>query len=391
MTLLLLSCNNKVLFWENGVDVAKRQCILMAEVLLDSANLLPRTSDRDEKLITCTPDWWTSGFFPGTLWYLYELSNDTIFRDYAREYMKRIENEQFTTSHHDLGFMMYCSYGNALRLDTVNGEYYKKILLQSANSLITRFDSNVGLIKSWDGMEDKWQYPVIIDNMMNLELLMWAYKETNDYKYKNIACSHADKTMNNHFRADFSSYHLVSYDKTNGEPESKVTVQGYSDSSSWARGQAWGVYGYTMMYRETGDKKYLLQAENIAKYIINHINLPSDKVPYWDFDDHKIPNTYRDASAAAIMASAFLELSQYVSRDFSEDCIKTATCQLKALSSEKYLAEIGKNANFILMHSVGNLPLNSEVDVPLTYADYYYIEALLRYKRICERVNLSEL
>lgn len=373
-------CINGVV--DKGIKVAEEQYVLMAESLIDTKDVLPRTTDKKGNIKTCLSKWWTSGFFPGTLWYLYELTADTIYRNYAEDFMKRIEKEQYTTSHHDVGFMMYCSYGNALRINPIDSSYYKKVLIQSANSLITRYDPYIGLIKSWDGHKDKWQYPVIIDNMMNLELLMWAYKETKDEKYKNIACSHADKTMVNHFRPDYSSYHLISYDKTTGKPEKKVTVQGYSDDSAWARGQAWGLYGYTMMYRETNDEKYLKQAESIANFIINHPNLPTDKVPYWDFNDPDIPNVYRDASAAAIMASALIELSQYVNEELSKKYLNIAKKQLQSLTSDHYLAEVGTNANFILKHSVGNLPSKSEIDVPLAYADYYYIEALLRYKNL---------
>lgn len=372
-------------FLSIGIETAQKQSISMAESLKNAPRLLPKTTDNKGNLITCSPKWWTSGFFSGSLWYIYELTGDSIYRSYAIKYMKRIEDEQYTTSHHDVGFMMYCSYGNALRLNPSDSTYYKKVLIQSANSLSSRFNSHIGLIKSWDGHDDKWQYPVIIDNMMNLELLMWAYKETKDEKYKNIACSHADKTMINHFRPDYSSYHLISYDKETGKPEKKITVQGYSDESAWSRGQAWGLYGYTMMYRKTNDTKYLEHAKNIAKFIMNHPNLPNDKVPYWDFNDPKIPNTYKDASAGAIMASAFLELSQYVNKKQAKEYIDIATTQLKTLTSKHYLAEIGSNGNFILKHSVGNLPSKSEIDVPLTYADYYYLEAILRYKSIKEK------
>ena len=379
-----IACNNKEYtntILNTSIERAKKQYISMAESLKDVPDILTRTTDNEGNLITSSPKWWTSGFFSGSLWYIYELTGDSKYRNYAIKYMKRIEEEQYTTSHHDVGFMMYCSYGNALRLNPSDSTYYKKVLVQSANSLISRFNSHIGLIKSWDGHDDKWQYPVIIDNMMNLELLMWAYKETRNEKYKNIACSHADKTMINHFRPDYSSYHLISYDKETGKPEKKITVQGYSDESAWSRGQAWGLYGYTMMYRETKDTKYLEHAKKIAKFIINHPNLPNDKIPYWDFNDPKIPNTYKDASAGAIMASAFLELSQFVNKKQAKEYIDIATTQLKSLTSEYYLAEIGSNGNFILKHSVGNLPSKSEIDVPLTYADYYYIEAILRYQR----------
>lgn len=259
--------------------------------------------------------------------------------------------------------------------------------MQGAESLSTRYHAGAGLIRSWDFNEDKWQYPVIIDNMMNLELLLWASKNSDSTKYKDIALKHADKTMKNHYRPDYSSYHVVSYDTITGGVEKKNTNQGYADESSWARGQAWGLYGYTMMYRETGIGRYLTMAENIANYLLSHKNMPADGIPYWDFDAPEIPNAERDASAAAIMASAFIELST-VTKDkkLSESCLRMAEKQLRTLSSDTYLAAPGTNAHFVLKHSVGNMPINAEVDVPLSYTDYYYVEALLRYKKWYDKV-----
>jgi hypothetical protein len=255
-------------------------------------------------------------------------------------------------------------------------------LLQGAESLSTRFRSATGLIRSWDWNKKVWNYPVIIDNMMNLELLEWASKHSDSTKYANIARSHADKTMEHHFRPDYSTWHVVSYDPATGLPEKKQTRQGYADESTWSRGQAWALYGYVMMYRESNDIRYLKQAENIAGFILNHPNLPKDKIPYWDFNAPDIPHAKKDASAGAIMASAFIELSQMTKGRKSKGYLSVAITQLLTLSSPEYLAEPGTNANFILKHSVGSLPENSEVDVPLTYADYYFLEALIRYKKI---------
>lgn len=257
---------------------------------------------------------------------------------------------------------------------------YKDVILQAAHSLSTRFVEKTGLIRSWNSEEGQI---VIIDNMMNLEMLMWAALNSDNPELKKMAMSHADRTMKEHFREDYSSYHLLYYDTETGKCLDKKTVQGYADESAWARGQAWGLYGYTMMYRMTKEERYLEQAENIAHFILSHPNLPKDMIPYWDFNAPNIPNEERDASAAAVMASAFIELSQYISdKDFSEKTLLAAEEIIKTLSSSEYFAEKGTNGNFILKHSVGFKGVNSEVDVPLTYADYYYIEALMRYKKM---------
>lgn len=366
-----------------GLDRAKEQSILMAEALKDKPGRLPKSTDKDGKLSTSDSRWWCSGFFPGVLWYVYEGTNEPELKEWARMYTARIEREKYTTNNHDVGFMLYCSFGNGLRLGGYDA--YKEVLLTGTESLSTRYKDNVGAIRSWDWNQKVWQYPVIIDNMMNLELMMWAAKESGNKRFAEMAKSHADKTMKNHFRNDYSCYHVVSYDTITGKPHKKQTWQGYADESAWARGQAWALYGYTMMYRETGEKRYLNHAKKVAEYIMNHPNLPEDKIPYWDFNAPQIPNEERDASAGALIASALIELSQYTKGDFSKKCLDVAETQVRALTSDAYLAEEGTNGNFILKHSVGAKPLKSEVDVPLTYADYYYVEALIRYKKLLEQ------
>jgi hypothetical protein len=278
--------------------------------------------------------------------------------------------------------MLYCSFGNGLRL--TREESYNEVLMTGAKSLSTRFRPEIGCIQSW-GSNSKWQYPVIIDNMMNLELLMWAFKNSNDSSFYKIAVTHADTTMKNHFRQDYSSYHVVSYDTITGRIEKKQTAQGFADESAWARGQVWGLYGYTMLYRETGLTRYLDQAVHIADFLINHPNMPEDLIPYWDFNAPEIPNEKRDASAAAIMASALIELSAYADQERSEKYLDIAEKQILILSTPEYRAGLGENGNFILKHSVGSIPGKSEVDVPLTYADYYYLEAMMRFRKLPEQ------
>lgn len=386
ISMMIVSCTPKTSEKEKQIkeidlllSKATEQAKLLAAYLINEKDKLPRTLDKDGNLVTAKSSWWTSGFFSGTLWYLYEATGDTILLNYAKEYTSRVENEQYNKGDHDVGFMLNCSFGNGYRL--TGDESYKKVLLTGAESLSTRFSEKTGVIRSWDWNVDVWQYPVIIDNMMNLELLEWASKNSDSTKYAMIAESHADVTMREHFREDYSCYHVVSYDPETGKPEIKQTRQGFADESAWARGEAWALYGYVMMYRESGEKRYLTQAENIAKFILDHPRLPKDGIPYWDFDAPDIPDAKRDASAAAIMASAFIELSTTTEADLSSKCLTIARKQLETLSSDEYFAQKGTNGNFILKHSVGSLPENSEVDVPLTYADYYYIEALLRYKK----------
>ena len=324
---------------------------------------------------------------PGSLWYLYEYNSSATLLDDARNYTARIEKEKNNNGTHDLGFMLYCSFGNGYRItgDTA----YRSIMLTGAESLATRFNQTVGCIQSW-GANRNWQYPVIVDNMMNLEFLFWASKASGDPKYYDICILHADKTIREHFRPDFSSYHVVSYDLVSGEAEKKNTHQGFSDESAWARGQAWGFYGFTVMYRETQHPKYLEQAKQIAGFLLNHPNLPEDKIPYWDFNAPGIPDAPRDASAGAIMASALIELSGYVDAALAKTYLDVAETQIRTLSSPEYFAEKGTNGNFILKHSVGSMPHKSEIDVPLTYTDYYYVEALLRYQSIIDHQSKNK-
>lgn len=359
-----------------------QQSLLMARSLADKPGLLPKTTDRFGNLETCKPDWWTSGFLPGQLWYLYEYSKNPELQKWAQEYTARVADQQYNRDSHDVGFMVYCSSGNGYRItgDTL----YKRAIYNAAHSLTTRFNEKTGCTRSWNSApwSSQWQFAVIIDNMMNLELLMKAAELFDEPRFSHVAVSHANTTLKNHYRPDYSCYHVVSYDTITGKPEKKQTAQGYADHSAWARGQAWGLYGYTMMYRFTRDTAYLNLASRIAGFLINHPHMPADYIPYWDFNAPNIPDTYRDASAAAIMCSALIELSEYVSGEMAKTLLSVAETQLRALSTPQYQNAPGNNGNFLLKHSVGHMPNNTEVDVPLTYADYYYVEALLRYRKL---------
>ncbi|MBK0384422.1 glycoside hydrolase family 88 protein [Pedobacter sp. SD-b] len=359
----------------------------------------PRTTAPDGTLKTTDLKDWTAGFWAGDLWQVYEYTKDPKWKEAATKWTVTLKDNQFNKGTHDLGFMMFCSYGNAYRL--TGDKSYRDILIQSAKSLSSRYNPITKCIESWDQRlswdgKTLWKYPVIIDNMMNLELLFWATKETGDSSYYKIAISHANATMKNHVRPDFSTYHVVNYDEKTGEVLDRQTCQGFADNSTWARGQAWAIYGFTIMYRETMDKKYLDLAQNLADFFLNNKSLPKDKIPLWDFnvnqEGYKPQWDYnrekysspipRDASAAAITSSALFELSTYLPKEKSLKYKNSAIEILRSLSSSVYLAIPDTNNNFLIKHSVGSLPHKAEIDVPLNYADYYYLESLLRYKKL---------
>ena len=335
----------------------------------------PRTVENGQFKMVVSRDW-TSGFFPSELWYFYDYTKDKKWLELAKKYTDDIKKEQFNTTTHDLGFMIFGPFGNGYR--SIKDEAYRPIIIQAAKSLSTRFNAKAGVIKSWDHNTDKWKYPVIIDNMMNLELLFEATKFTGDSSFYKIAVTHANTTMKNHFRPDYSSWHVIDYDIETGNVRNKLTAQGFSNESAWARGQAWAIYGYTLCYRYTKNPAYLAQAEGIARFILNSKITPADGIPYWDYNDPKIPNVSRDAAAAAITASALYELATYSKET---KAYKAAADKILAsLGTDNYTSKPGANYGFILEHSTGHRPAKSEIDVPINYADYYYIEALLRYK-----------
>lgn len=381
IAVFLVSCNGQskqtgeVAFSiDENIAFADNQYGLMLAMLEDSGKTLNPKSFINGKMKFIPPQEWTSGFFPGSLWYLYELTGDEKWIEPATIQTEALDTIQYFTNNHDVGFMIGCSYGNALRL--TGKEEYKEIIIQAARSLSTRFNPSTGVIQSWNANPKKdWEYPVIIDNMMNLELLFDATEYSGDSTFYNIAVSHADNTIKNHYRPDYSTWHVIDYNKTDGSVRHRNTHQGYNDESSWSRGQSWGVYGYVLCYRKTNNPAYLTQAERALEFIANHPNYPEDGIPYWDFDSPDIPNTYRDTSAASILASALYEISTYSSKmNYKEWADKI----MLSLNGPEYRAETGENGFFILKHAVGSLPHNSEVDVPLNYGDYYFLEALKR-------------
>lgn len=335
----------------------------------------PRSIDKDGNLVLVGPKDWCSGFFAGTLWQMYQYSHMQFWRENAVSNTWLIESAKWYKGTHDLGFMIGDSFGKAYQL--TGEQSYRDVMLQAARTLCTRYSPKVGCIRSWDHNADRWTFPVIIDNMMNLEILFEAYKLTGDKSFYDIAVSHANVTIKNHFRDDYSSYHVVDYDPVTGTVRSRVTHQGYSDDSFWSRGQGWALYGYTMCYRYTHDQRYLEQAKNIAKFLFSLNNMPEDGIFFWDMKDPSIPDAPRDASAAALVASAFYELQAYVGAELGKQYIAYADKIVNSLI-DHYQAPVGSNQGFLLLHSTGNKPANSEIDVPINYADYFYMEALRR-------------
>jgi unsaturated chondroitin disaccharide hydrolase len=363
------------LITENYALANSQYLYMMKQVPSDR---MPQSFDeKTNKLLSREITWWCTGFYPGTLLFIYEQTKDENIKSEALRTLKVIEPNQTYTENHDLGFMMYNSFGNAYRL--FKDEKYKQIIFRSAESLSTRYRPNMKSIQSWN----KNQYfncPVIIDNLMNLEMMNWVSQNGGDAKYQQIAITHTNTSMKEFYRPDYSSFHVVDFDEKTGKVLKKTTHQGAANTSAWSRGQAWGLYGFITMYRGTKNMVYLTHAKNIAKFYLNHPNLPADKIPYWDFDAGQQPLAKRDASAAAITASALMELAQYAKGAEKENYINSAVTMMESLSNDTYRAKPGENGGFILKHSVGALPLNSEVDVPLIYADYYFLEALKRYK-----------
>lgn len=336
--------------------------------------IYPRSIALDGSLWTSHYKWWCSGFYPGSLWYVYEYTGDEKFKELALKYQTGLEPLRFRTDDHDIGFQLMCSYGNCLRItsDTTCVD----ILVDGARSLASRFDPEVGCTRSWNFGE--WSFPVIIDNMMNMELLLKGTELCGDETLKDVALAHARTTMKNHFREDKSCYHLVDYNPETGEVVGKQTVQGYADDSAWARGQAWALYGYTMVYRFAKEQDLLDHAVAVTEYLLPR--LPEDGVPYWDYDSPLIPDDVRDASSASLMASGLIELSRYVDVEKAQRYLNVAEKILRSLASDEYLCAEGEDYGFLLKHSTGYKSKNSEVDVPLTYADYYFLEALMRWK-----------
>jgi hypothetical protein len=333
---------------------------------------------------------WVSGFYPGCLWYLYEdarkraLPEAEKLREIASRWTEGLRDQQFNTGHHDTGFMIFDSYGNGLRLTT--NPSYPGIIRQAAQSLASRYVPECGLIRSWGKMTDTNSQTVIIDNMMNLELLLWSSehggKTAGGGDLRKIAVSHADRVMDLFFRDDGSIYHVVDVNPRNGEVIRKRTRQGKGDGTCWSRGQAWTLYGFGTMYRHTRDPKYLKAAEKAADYYLEH--LPPDSVPPSDFQSTLTGLPFKDSSAAAVAASGLLQLSE-LEKDpvVARKYFKAAEKTLVSLTSPPYLA--GDDKPGLLDHGAyiyTEDPSNERTDECLIFGDYYLLEALLGYERL---------
>lgn len=358
-------------------DAVHTRIVQLLDYEVDSMSF-PRSYNMEQSAINKVPSSdWTSGFYPGSLWLIYNLTGEEAFRTRAEEWTQYIEREKWNNRTHDMGFKVYCSFGNGYEM--TDNEAYKSIILKSAETLSSRFNKNVGCIRSWDFNADIWEFPVIIDNMMNLELLFEATRLSGDSTYHDIAVTHANTTLEHHYRDDESSVHVVVFDTLTGAVLQTVTHQGYNDESSWARGQAWGIYGFTMSYRYTKNPMFLERAIASANFFIKNSDKRQDKIAYWDFNDPNIPESPRDVSASTILASALVELAGYSDQpsyiDYARGIINT-------LQSSEYVLSEEYKVPFILNHCTGNYPADDEIDVPLAYGDYYFLEAISRLQSI---------
>ncbi|HVF38413.1 MAG TPA: alginate lyase family protein [Gemmatimonadaceae bacterium] len=363
----------------HALDYAKAK-LMRSATALDPSRGFPRVTTVDGRWEQRPYNDWTSGFFAGMLWYMYHLERRDEWRMLAEKWTVGMEPAKMLRSTHDLGFMVYNSFGHGLTL--TGNPHYRQVVIDASRSLSTRYNPVVGAIKSWDtesrtDRRGTWKYPVIVDNLMNLEMLFHA-SQWGDRKWSDIALSHALKSAAAHVRGDGSTPHVALFDPITGKLERTVTWQGHSDTSAWARGQAWAIHGFTAAYGHTKRPELLSAAVRTANYFIAH--LPPDGVPYWDLLHPSIPGTERDASAAAIAASGLLDLARHT-RGAESARFKHAAQRMIAALSADYLTT-GTSSQAILQHSVGQRPQNVEIDVGIVYADYYFIEALLKLRGI---------
>ncbi|MBQ8674974.1 MAG: glycoside hydrolase family 88 protein [Bacteroidaceae bacterium] len=342
---------------------------------------------------------WCSGFWPGILWMDYSYSHSAEVLHAAKGYTEVLKPLAYQPIYdHDLGFIMIGSFGKGLTYSPMLS-IYRPILLAAADSLATLYNAKAGTLLSWPRhVKDYGGHNTIMDNMINLDLLFWAAANGGSPLLRQIAITHATTTMRHHFRPDGSSYHVAVYDTLSGQFLRGQTHQGYADSSMWSRGQSWAIYGYTMVYRWTRDPLFLQFAQRVADiYLLRLRQTSDDMIPLWDMDDPRGLQAPKDASAACVVASALIELSTYLDneRRLNSDgqpdtdnshhnngsahrYRQAAIDMLADLSTPRYQSR-DRNSAFLL-HSTGHHPAGSEIDASIIYADYYYLEALLRLK-----------
>jgi unsaturated chondroitin disaccharide hydrolase len=355
---------------EHGLQFAHKQLNSTVSEMGDSTNYPKRTNETGKWNII-KPYSWLAGFFPGCLWHMYRWTLDSTWKSLAEKWMVRLERQKNNIRDTDMGFLIFYSFGNGYRI--TQNETYKEVLLQAARSLAMRYNHIVKCMKSWGF----YTFPVIIDHMMVLELLFWASKNGGESELYDIAKNQALRTMKDHVRSDGSTYQIVDYDPTTGEIIEKATKQGYSTESTWSRGQAWGLYGFTMTYRYTEEPLFLETAQKIANYYIDH--LPEDYIPYWDFNAPNIPDEVKDVSAATVAAAGLLELVSFVAEGKDRRKYLNAACNTIGSLCSSYMTK-GTNRSGILLHACQSRPQDKDIDVSAINADYYFIEALMRYK-----------
>jgi unsaturated chondroitin disaccharide hydrolase len=367
--------------------VEKRLLAHAAQRLAEAADRLnphdgyPRSTGPDGRWQLGDADNWTSGFFAGSLWLMDEQTGDPVWRSRAERWTAGLESQKTRTDTHDLGFMIFDSFGWQYQL--THDPHARDVAVQAARSLATRFDPTVGAIKSWDVDPNDpetpgWRFPVIIDNLMNLQLLFWAAGQPDgDPAFAQLATRHALTSMRVHLRPDGSTAHVALFDPVTGAFQRQETWQGQSATSTWSRGQAWAIHGFTDAYRESRRPELLDAAQRAADWYL--ARLPADRVPYWDFEAPDIPRAPRDASAAAIAAAGLAELGRLTAEERGAGYRRAAQNILASLASS-YLT-LGTPNQAVLAHSVGFFRHDSEVDVGLVYADYYLLEAISRLHR----------
>ena len=414
--LAMMACQTQTQAPQLDVEKDLAYCAVQVDRALDGLRLADGTYDytmEPRNILEGEVQWncrrasaeeWCSGFWSGVLWMVYESEELKVkseeFASAQQAPPCAVANSTLSTQHstlkeaaegytdslkflatqpvydHDLGFLVINSFLKGY--EATGREDYKQTALACADTLATLFNPTVGTLLSWPRhVKDYGGHNTIMDNMINLELLFWASENGGSQQLRDIAIRHAETTMQNHFREDGSCYHVAVYDTLTGQFLRGVTHQGYADESMWSRGQSWAIYGYTMVYRYTRDQRFLDFAQKVTDIYLRRLHETSDDwVPLWDMDDPRGLEAPKDASAACVVASALLELCNYVGEDKGTVYREAATQMLADLGTDKYQSR-DRNVAF-LMHSTGHHPAGSEIDASIIYADYYYIEALIK-------------